>query len=423
MDYQQAVAFIHSLLKFGIKPGLERMNALLDELGHPEQSLRFVHVAGTNGKGSTCTMLSNILIDSGYKTGLFTSPYVVDFCERMQINGQMISHTDLAAEVTAMRPVLLKLKEQGIQPTEFEVITAMAFHYFFEKKCDIVVLEVGLGGRLDSTNVIGCPLVSVITSVSFDHMGVLGDTLPAIALEKCGIIKQGGRTVSYPCQHPQVQTVLKDTCAARGNPLILPGLTLLHNRSETLEGLSFYYNGEAYTLPLTGRHQLYNAMTVIETAKTLAAAGLTVSGQTIRSGIARTVLPARMELLQADPVILLDGGHNEDCAKALDAVLHTYLPGKKLVALMGMMEDKAYDQYLSCVAPHFTEIICVSPCNPRALSADALAMAAGRYCGAVCSCPDITAAAQAAMEALKSADALVVCGSFYLAAEIRPILI
>ena len=183
MQYQEAVSYVHSLLRFGVKPGLERMRAMMEALGNPQDRLRFAHVAGTNGKGSTCAMLAEILCASGYKTGLFTSPYVIEFRERMQVNGEMIPQDTFAALIERIRPVADRLAAQGMQPTEFEVITAAAFLYFEQEKCDIVVLEVGLGGRLDSTNIIKTPLVSVITSVSMDHMNVLGNTLEEIAAE------------------------------------------------------------------------------------------------------------------------------------------------------------------------------------------------------------------------------------------------
>lgn len=422
MDYQQAVSYIHSLLKFGIKPGLERMNALLDALGHPEQSLRFVHVAGTNGKGSTCNMLSNVLIDAGYRTGLFTSPYVVDFCERIQLNGVMIPHNALCEEVLRIQPVLDYLNRQGIQPTEFEVITAIALCYFATVKCDIVVLEVGLGGRLDSTNVIPPPLVSIITSVSYDHMAVLGNTLEEIAAEKCGIIKQGGYTVSYPLQQQAVAQIIHDTCTDRTNQLIIPDINALEAQKETITGTDFSYTGVPYHIPLSGRHQLYNAITVIESIKVLQKQSMHISSDNIKSGLAETVIPARMEILEKSPLILLDGGHNADCARALAALLKTHLPGKSLIALIGMMEDKEYDKYLSVTAPLFSKIICAAPDNPRALSPDEAAVAAGKYCTVVQACRTVQSAVTHALAALEQADALVVCGSFYLASEVRQII-
>lgn len=419
MEYSEAVAYIHSLLKFGMKPGLERMEALLKELGNPEQRLQFIHVAGTNGKGSTCNMLSRILMASGYKTGLFTSPYVVDFCERIQVNHLMIPKEDLSRQVERIQPVLERLAKDGIQPTEFEVITAIAFNYFAKSQCDVVVLEVGLGGRLDSTNVIDFPLASVITAVSFDHMSVLGNTLAQIAAEKCGIIKEEGVTVAYPYQQAEAQQVIQDTCKEKKNALLLPNPEWVTQVSYSLEGTRFSYRGQSYLLPLLGRHQVWNAVTVIETAKALQHMGLHITDQAMFEGIKAAVVPARMEVLSTDPFVLLDGGHNEDCALALDHVLHTYLPQKKLIGLMGMMEDKEYDRYLSIIAPHFSTLFCVAPQNPRALSAERLAGASSRYCNDTVAYTTVEAAVQAAQKALDKADALVICGSFYLASELR----
>lgn len=423
MEYQKAVAYIHSLLKFGMKPGFERINAVLDQLGHPERQLRFVHVAGTNGKGSTCNMLSNILIDGGYKTGLFTSPYVVDFCERIQINSQMISHEALTQEVELVVPILEKLNQRGIEPTEFEVITALAFHFFAKEKCDIVVLEVGLGGRLDSTNVIFCPLASVITSVSFDHMAVLGNTLEEISSEKCGIIKDNGLTVSYPLQREETFKVIQQTCDENKNELLVPDLSALKIKEQSLEKTVFDYQGVPYQMQLIGEHQVYNAVTVIETALALQKRHGLVTNQNIINGIAQTVIPARMEVLQTTPLILLDGGHNEGCANALQKVLNDLGQGKRIAALMGMMADKEYETYLSITAPHFNQIICTAPHNPRALSAKALSEAASHYCADTAAYASVELAVEASLAALQNHDMLVVCGSFYLACEARPLLI
>lgn len=422
MNYQEAVALIHSRLKFGVQPGLERMEALMEALGHPEKELLYIHVAGTNGKGSTCTMLSHILQQAGYKTGLFTSPYVVDFCERIQVNGQMIPHADLAKETGRIVPILEQLAEQGIEPTEFEVVTALAFSYFARVQCEVVVLEVGLGGRLDSTNIIPAPLVSVLTAIAYDHMAVLGHTLTEIASEKAGIIKEGGVTVAYPCQRPETWDVVRKMAADHRNVLLLPDTAQVQITQSSLSRTEFIYQGEQYVLPLLGQHQVYNAVTVIEAARAAANRGLHLTPEHIFAGIAQTRIPARMELLSSCPLILIDGGHNEACSTALEQVLRQHLPGKRLVALMGMMEDKAYDAYLKNVGPCFSSVFCVQPENPRALSAQALAQAAGRYCSEVAACPNMPGAVHSALEALQQADGLIVCGSFYLAAEARPFL-
>ena len=211
LTYDEALRFIHSRDCFGSNLGLLRIEKLTQALGNPQKGLKYIHVGGTNGKGSTCTMLSEIMISQGYRTGLFTSPYVVDFCERMQIDGEMISHEELAALTEKVKPVVEELDVQGICATEFEVVTAIAFLYFARNNCDIVILEVGLGGKLDSTNVIDRPLASVITSISLDHTEILGDTVGKIAQEKCGIIKQGAVTVAYPQMDAQALEVIEKT--------------------------------------------------------------------------------------------------------------------------------------------------------------------------------------------------------------------
>ena len=235
MNCNEAIEYIHSLEKFGIKPGMERIRALCDKLGNPQKNLRVIHVAGTNGKGSTSTMISNILCKNGFNTGLFISPYVTDFRERIQYNGNMIEKAELAQCVEKVKAATDELSIEGIHPTEFEAITATAFLYFEEKKCDFVVLEVGLGGRLDSTNVIDTPCVSVITSISLDHTAILGDTIEAIASEKCGIIKCGAETVAYPFQNEKAMEIIKNTCAERCNVLHVPDFKLLKNVEEKLQ--------------------------------------------------------------------------------------------------------------------------------------------------------------------------------------------
>lgn len=235
MNCNEAIEYIHSLEKFGIKPGLERIKALCDLLGNPQDKLKVIHVAGTNGKGSTSTMISNILIKNGFRTGLYISPYVTDFRERIQFNGNMIGHSELAECVEKVRNAVNILLEKGEQTTEFEALTATAFLYYAKKNCDYVVLEVGLGGRFDATNVIKAPFVSVIASISLDHTNILGDTVEKIAAEKCGIIKFGGETVVYPFQADGALNVIRETCDARMNSLKIPDVTNLTIGKQSIE--------------------------------------------------------------------------------------------------------------------------------------------------------------------------------------------
>ncbi|MBR3094484.1 MAG: bifunctional folylpolyglutamate synthase/dihydrofolate synthase, partial [Clostridia bacterium] len=312
MNYPQALQFIHSLDRFGIRPGLQRIQALCRALGDPQERLSFVHVGGTNGKGSVSTMLSEMLRAEGKRVGLFTSPYVVHFLERIQVGGKPVEEAAFAETVTRLEPIVHHLAEQGMQPTEFEVITAVAFDLFAAASCDVVVLEVGLGGRLDSTNIIDTPLVSVITSISLDHMAILGDTVEQIAAEKAGIIKPNGRTVCYPDQPGGVMDVIRAACIDKQNSFTVPELAAVKTVKNDLFGTRFFYEGTEYETAMGGAHQIKNAVTAIEAARLL---GLSLSS--IQSGLKRAKLAARQEVICRKPLVLLDGGHNEDGGRVL----------------------------------------------------------------------------------------------------------
>ncbi|MBR2730406.1 MAG: bifunctional folylpolyglutamate synthase/dihydrofolate synthase [Clostridia bacterium] len=420
MNYEEAVAYIHSLEAFGIRPGLERIAALCHALGDPQKRLKFVHVAGTNGKGSTSTMIAAALQAGGYTVGLYTSPYVIDFRERIRVNGEMIPRELLARCMDAVRLEIERLAAQGMQVTEFEAVTALAFLYYAVMKCQIVVLEVGLGGRFDATNVIDKPLVSVITSISLDHTAILGDSIEQIAAEKCGIIKPGGVTVCYPKQPPEALEVIRNTCREKGNLLVLPPVEFLKIERSDLTGSEFTYRHLPIRLPLAGEHMIYNCVTAIDALYNLRISGVCAFDDAIQAGIAGVTMPARTEVIRRDPLILLDGGHNEDCANALAATLRTQLAGRRIVAVCSLMADKDYDAFLQRVAPFADLLIATRAPVPRALDAQALADAAAPYCARCRAVEDPVDAVQAGFEALAGADdVLLVCGSFYLAGAVR----
>lgn len=422
MNCNEAIEYIHSLEKFGIKPGMERIRALCNELGNPQKKLKIIHVAGTNGKGSTSTLISNILQKSGYSTGLFISPYVTDFRERIQYNGNMIEKTELAECVEKIKCVIDNLAKKDIQPTEFEAITAAAFYYFEKKKCDFVVLEVGLGGRLDSTNIIDAPYTSVITSISLDHTAILGETIEEIAAEKCGIIKFGASTVVYPFQDEKAMEIIGNTCESKCNDLIIPDVSCLEIGEEVLEGTYACYKGIDFLLPLAGKHMLYNCITAIETVRSLSRLGINISDESVSDGIRSTVMPARLELIKKRPAIILDGGHNEGCALALSQFIEKHLADKRIIMVSSMMSDKDYLSYLSVVAPFADTFIATKVDMPRALSSNELKITAEKFCN---NCYDISEPAKAVNAALNIAeadDAVIICGSFYLAGAVRDIL-
>ncbi|MBO4339394.1 MAG: bifunctional folylpolyglutamate synthase/dihydrofolate synthase [Clostridia bacterium] len=409
MTYQDAENYVHSLLKFGIKPGLERINELLSLCGNPQGDLRFVHVAGTNGKGTTSTFIANILSEAGYKTGLFTSPYVKDFLERIQIDGKPVSKRTFAYAAETVRQAVEKMKEQ---PTEFEVITAAAMLCYKKEKCDIVVLEVGLGGRYDATNIIGTPLCCVITSVSLDHTQILGDTVSKIASEKCGIIKEDGITVTSSNQNKDALEVIEKTAEEKNNKLIISDFSDAVIIKEGLDGTEFLYNNKKYKIALTGAHQVENALNAVEAAKTIEG----VSEKNIKDGLKKTVLPARMQIINTRPLTVLDGGHNEGCALALERVLEKFVK-KDIHLVIGMMADKDCEKYLSIILPLCKSVTTVMPDNPRSIPAKDLAALAKKYCNNVFVASTPKKAKNLAEKNAGENGAVVICGSFYLAGE------
>ena len=414
LDFNGAVAYIDSFLRFGSKLGLKHITMLLQKLGNPQDQLKFIHVAGTNGKGSTCAYIANILQCAGYKTGLFISPYVLDFRERFQINGQWIEKEKLAHYTSIVKAAVETMERQD-WPTEFELITAIAFVYFLNEGCDVVVLEVGLGGRFDSTNVIKTPLCSVICSISFDHTDILGDTIEQIASEKAGIIKEGGKTVCYPQPFEAARKVIRKTAMNKHNAFVLVDPQQVRVESESLSGTKMQYRQFSLTLKLPGVHQPLNAATAIEAILQCA---LPVPDTAIETGIGQTVFPARCEVLRHQPPVILDGAHNLDGVTDLVGVLSQL--EQKCVAIMGMMRDKDANGVLKILSPYFEKIITVTVSNPRSFSAAELKAVAQNYCSDVVAAPDVSSAAAMA---LCAGLPVCACGSFYFASEIRPFLL
>ena len=418
MTPTEAIEYIHSRLTFGIHPGMERIRALCAALGNPQDELRFIHVAGTNGKGSTSTMISCMLSAAGYRTGLFTSPYVIDFRERMQIDGEMIPPEELASTVERVKLACDELDKRGIVATEFETLTAAAFLWYKERKCDVVVLEVGLGGLLDSTNIIKTPLVSVITSISMDHTAILGNTIAEIAAQKCGIIKPRGVTVMYPEQSADARRVIEETAQREKNKLAVPDMTACRVVDETIRGTDIIYGSLNLRIPFAGDHMIKNALTAVTAVREC---GLNVSGEAIEQGMKNAVMPARMELIGEN--IILDGGHNEGCASALKAFLERFTSGRR-VAVCALMGDKDCDTYLRLTAPLFEKMYLTAPDNPRSMNPEALSKLANKYCADCTPVSDPTEACRMAINDIKqNGGTFVTCGSFYLAGEVRGYLL
>ena len=427
MTTQQAMEALHALPRMGQgAPGLARMQNLCDHLGNPEKELQCIHIAGTNGKGSLAAMTSSILTAAGYKTGLTISPYVVDFRERFQIDGEMIPPRTLANLTEKVLDAIDAIEaEGGEKPVEFEAVTALAFLWFAREKCDLVVLETGLGGRCDATNVVPHKLVAAITKIGYDHMEVLGDPLDKIAAEKAGIIKEGTVVVNYPDQPAEAMGPILTAAAEAHTSIITPDkddLTLL--RGKRLEN-RIDYGGYRAALGLPGTHQANHAAMAVEIALALwREFGYDISDDAILQGLADARMPARIEVLRRHPLLLLDGCHNPDGAKMLAATLTRADFEENLVGVLGVLADKDYKDMLSDLAPCFAKIYTVTPNCPRALSAEELQKEARFHTDAEAA----DSVADAIRKAVDYADennlaGVVVCGSLYLAAEARPLLL
>lgn len=423
MNYIEAVKYIHSLLKFGIRPGLNGMDALLHFLGNPHKKLKYVHVAGTNGKGSTSTAISNVFIEAGYKVGLYTSPYVTDFLERVQFCGNPIDKGIFARNVEKVKTAVETLEKQEIIITEFEALTASAFLCYKELQCDVVVLEVGLGGRLDATNVIETPLVNVITSLSIDHSAILGNTIEEIALEKCGTIKENGNVICSFGQPEGAIKVIEKTVEEKNNTLTIPCESDIKINKSDVFGTEFIYKNNTYFVKMAGEHQLKNMTCVIEACNVLKG-NFNLTDENIKIGISKTILPARVEIISEKPLVILDGGHNEDGAKAFyNAVLPELEKRKKVIVVAGMMADKAVENSLQPLIKKSDCFICVTPENPRAMSGVELSEIAKKYCDNVFVVESPKKAVKFAETILKDNGILCVVGSLYLAGEVRETLL
>lgn len=420
MTLGEAVNYYHSLEKFGIMPGLERISLLSERLGAPHKKLKFIHVAGTNGKGSTCTALASVLHSAGYKTGLYTSPYVIDFRERIQLGMKMISPEDLISCTEKVKSAIEELSDEGVKITEFEAVTAAAFLFYAEKECDIVVLETGLGGRFDATNIIENPLCSIITSVSFDHIGVLGDTLGKIAFEKCGIIKKGCPVITGSEQPVEVLKVIKETAEEMKSPLILRNSEELFELvSESITGTVVDSSEGKFEIPFPGRHQLHNMSLVMGAVCVLREKGFDIGSEDVIRGTENARIPARIEVLSKNPLVILDGSHNDGSTAALGQLVKKHLEGKRILAVMGMMADKDIKKSLGNLIPFFSKVITVEPSNPRSMRSEELADIVGKFGIESISCKDPVQGVETAFSLLDGFDVLIVCGSLYLAGDVR----
>ena len=372
MNYEEALNYIHSVNWCFCKPGLERISALCEGLGNPQKSLRFIHVAGTNGKGSFCAMLASILKDAGYTTGLYTSPYIKTFNERMSINGENISDDELVRLTERIRPIADAMEDK---PTEFELITALAFDYFKAHSCDLVILECGLGGRLDSTNVIDTSVLSVITGVDLDHTAILGNTIEEIAHEKAGIIKSGVPVVFGNNSHAhEALGVMRQVSTMKRAPLAVVDESLLSNIRYDLDKTTFDFDDvKDLELSLLGVYQPYNALNVLYAVRALRHQGYIIPEAAVRSGLRSVYWPARFERLSDSPTVIYDGGHNPQGISAAKKSIKAYFGDQKILLLTGLMRDKDYSHMTRELIPMLDEVFTVTPNNPRSMEAAELA--------------------------------------------------
>ena len=414
-DISDAIEYLTSLKGGAIEPGLERIGKLLETMGNPQDSLKFVHIAGTNGKGSALSFISEILSAAGYKVGVYSSPAVFSYRERFRVGHRNISGADIERGVREIREAVGKMGEKGLDgPSCFEAETALAFWYFKEKNCDIAVIEAGMGGLLDATNVIPAPLACVFASISFDHMSFLGNTLEAITENKAGIIKPGSMVVSAK-QYPGSMRVLEAAAREKGYGLSVVCEENIKDRRVSKASFTqvFDYGGlKELKINLAGKYQLKNAALSLECIFALRKQGLKISDGAIRKGLENASWPGRFQKISDKPCIIIDGAHNEDAAKVLADSIDFYFTNRRIIYIMGMLKDKEYDKVCAITAPKAESIFTVtSPGNPRALGAIELAEAVRAYNGNVTAADSLQEALEMAKLMAGRDGVIVVFGS------------
>lgn len=426
MNYDEARQYIEDAKKYGMVLGLSTMQNLLARLGNPQDKLQFVHIAGTNGKGSVGAFLNEILRAAGIKTGRYISPALFSYEERIQISDEKgteyISKWNVAKWMSAIEFAVLEMIKDGFpHPTPFELETAMAFLEFEDRGCELVLLETGLGGRLDATNVIKTGVCQIFTAISRDHMQFLGESLTEITLEKAGIIKKGIPSVSWP-QEPEVKKVLLNRAGELDSELIWADFDKLSVEEMTLEKTVFSYKGERFETALLGENQPGNAAVAIEAARLLERQGYRIGKEAVCEGIRRAQWMGRFTVISKEPLLIIDGAHNEGAAQSLARSLKIYFPGKKLIGIVGMFKDKEYDKVLKETLPFMKKVYTLKPEGERGLLSEELSACAKKYCQEVTTCQSAKEALKKAMQENEDKTAMIAYGSLSFLHEITQII-
>lgn len=416
MNYNEALEYIHSVSWKGSVPGLSRICKLLSLMDNPEKMLKYVHIVGTNGKGSTAAIITSVLKNAGYKAGMYTSPFIISFNERIQINGEMISDESLAEITEYIKPLAYSMEDR---PTEFELVTAVAFEYFYRSKCDIVVLEAGMGGEFDATNAIPAPEVAVFTNIGLDHTDYLGDTVEKIAATKAGILKEGCDCVIYPSS-PEAVEVLSKKCKDLNVPFTVVDFDSIVPVSASIEGQTFNWGKyKALEMTLLGGHQRFNAATALTAIEKLSARGFCINEENVRNGLLNAVWQGRFEVLSKQPLFIVDGGHNPQCMEALAENIRTYFPDTRLTVLTGVLADKDYAAMYDLIAPYVKEFILVTPPSPRALPAKELGKKLLAYGKPITVCETVYEGVEKAVLTVEPQGAILAFGSLYMIGDIK----
>ncbi|MBE6642635.1 MAG: bifunctional folylpolyglutamate synthase/dihydrofolate synthase [Ruminococcaceae bacterium] len=420
MTYEETLEYIHSVCWKGSRPGLERTRELLKMMGNPQDRLKYVHVAGTNGKGSVCSMLASVLKAAGYKTGLYTSPFVRYFNERMMINGEMISNGELSEITEYVRQFADKMTDL---PTEFELITAIGFEYFARNNCDIVVLETGMGGRLDSTNIIETTVLSVITGIALDHTAYLGDTIEKIATEKAGIIKTGVPVV-FGGKSLAAYGAISEVASEKGSELHWASDAELTDIEFSLYGCKLSSsNYKDLFVSLVGNYQPSNIATALKCIGVLRASGFSINEEQVRQGMGNVYWPARFEIINKDPLMIYDGAHNPEGLRACVDSIKRFFGDKKVNIISGVMADKDVGSMLPVIGEVADEVFTVIPNNPRSMDSKVYAEYFNNYGIKAHAFDTIEEGVRAALQSsAEKGCALVSLGTLYMYGDIRDAL-